>query len=52
MFKIEENVKEMLYKDIMRPSCISFYSPLVVVLKKDASERICVDYRQLNNKNY
>ena len=42
-------LKEMLGKDVIRPSASPWASPIVLVRKKDGSTRFCVDYRKVNH---
>jgi hypothetical protein len=41
-------VEEMLEVVIIRPSQISYFAPVAMVLKKEGSWRMCPDYRELN----
>ena len=51
-YAIRENLKteiqEMLDLGIIRTSASPYACPIVIVKKKDISNRICVDYRKLN----
>lgn len=47
---IDEQLKELLDKNIIRSSTSSLASPVVVVPKKDGGSCFCVDYRGLNAK--
>ena len=44
------HIYELLERDVVRPSCSPYSSPIVIVQKKDGDIRLCVDYRQLNAK--
>ena len=45
---IEEQIKTMLEKNIIRPSTSPWSSNVVLVAKKDGSRRFCIDFRKLN----
>jgi hypothetical protein len=46
--EIENQVKEMLQKGLIQQTKSAFYSPVLLVKKKDKTCRFCVDYRHLN----
>ena len=46
---LKKDLDEMLELGIIERSDSPYASPLVIVKKKDGSNRICVDYRQHNN---
>nr|VZI14111.1 unnamed protein product [Spirometra erinaceieuropaei] len=46
--QLEQTIKEMLDKHVIRPSSSPWASPIVLVKEKDGSLRLCVDYRKLN----
>lgn len=47
---IEQLIQEMLDKGIIQNNSSPFASPVVLVGKKDGSWRLCVDYKELNNR--
>lgn len=44
------HIQQLLHGKIIRESCSPYSSPIVLVLKKDGTLRMCVDYRLLNAK--
>jgi hypothetical protein len=46
--ELKEHVKELLEKGFIRPSSSPWGAPVIFVLKKDGTQRLCVDYRALN----
>ncbi len=49
---IEQEIKVMLDKKIIRPSFSPWAAPVVLVLKKGGGQRFCIDFRGLNSKTY
>ncbi len=47
--EVRKAISHMEDAGVIRPSKSPYASPIVVVLKKDGSLRICVDYRKLNS---
>jgi len=50
MVEARRQVDRLLQKRIIEPSVSPYLSPIVMVGKKDGSQRFCVDYRMLNKK--
>jgi hypothetical protein len=48
--EVERLIKSMLQDAIIRPSTSPYYSPAILVRKKDYSWRMCIDYRELNSQ--
>ena len=48
--ELRQHIRQLLPKDIIRPSTSPFSSPVVLVRKKSGELRMCVDYRVLNAK--
>jgi hypothetical protein len=46
--ELKEHIKELLEKGFIRPSSSRWGAPVIFILKKDGTQRLCVDYRALN----
>ncbi|XP_033729482.1 uncharacterized protein LOC117318627 [Pecten maximus] len=45
---IREEVEKMLEMDIIEPSISPYSAPVVLIKKKDGTNRFCIDFRRLN----
>jgi hypothetical protein len=48
LLELEKQIKELLEKGFIRPSSSPWGAPVIFVEKKDGTQRMCVDYRLLN----
>jgi hypothetical protein len=46
--KLKEYIKEMLEKGFIHPNSSSWGAPVIFVLKKNGTQRLCMDYRTIN----
>ena len=46
--KVAKQLKQMQKAGVVQPSCSPWSSPVVMVRKRDGSNRFCVNYRGLN----
>jgi hypothetical protein len=46
--ELKKQIKELQDKGLIRPSCSHWGAPVIFVDKKDGTQRMCVDYRSLN----
>ena len=45
---VKKEIDDMLARNIIRPSNSKYSAPIVLVIKKDGSNRMCTDFRRLN----
>jgi hypothetical protein len=48
LVELKEHIKELLEKGFIHPSSSPWRAPMIFVPKKDATQRLCMDYRALN----
>jgi hypothetical protein len=46
--ELKEHIKELLEKGFIHPSSSPWGAPMIFVLKKDGTQRLCMDYGALN----
>jgi hypothetical protein len=46
--ELKEHIKELLEKRFIHPSSSPWRAPVIFVLKKDGTQRLCMDYHALN----
>jgi hypothetical protein len=46
--ELKEHIKELLEKGFIHPSSSPWGAPVIFVLKKNVTQRLCVDYHTLN----
>jgi hypothetical protein len=46
--ELKEHIKELLEKEFIYPSSSLWEAPVIFFLKKDGTQRLCMDYRALN----
>jgi hypothetical protein len=49
LLELKKQIKELLEKGFIRPSSSPWGAPVIFVEKKDGTQRMCVDYRLLND---
>jgi hypothetical protein len=48
LVELKEHIKELLEKGFIHPSSSPWGAPMFFVPKKDDTQRLCIDYRALN----
>jgi hypothetical protein len=48
LVELKEHIKELLEKRFIHPSSSPWGAPVIFVPKKDGTQRLCIDYRTLN----
>jgi hypothetical protein len=48
LVELKDHIKELLEKGFIHPSSSPWGAPVIYVLKKDGTQRLCMDYRALN----
>nr|GEY25292.1 putative nucleotidyltransferase, ribonuclease H [Tanacetum cinerariifolium] len=46
--ELKDQLQELLERGFIRPSVSPWGTPVLFVMKKDGSMRLCIDYRELN----
>ena len=49
LVELKKQIKELLDKGLIRPSASPWGAPVLLVKKKDGSQRLCIDYWELNH---
>jgi hypothetical protein len=49
LLELRKQIKELFEKGFIRPSSSPWGAPFIFVEKKDGTQRMCVDYRSLND---
>ena len=47
---LEDNIKDLLNRDLIIPLSSGWASPVILVKKKDGGVRFCIDFRKLNSE--
>lgn len=50
MKEVQDQLQELTDKGFICPSCSPWGAPILFVKKKDGSQRMCIDYRELNKR--